>query len=697
MFASGNASKNFTPIASTFAGRPSTTVPPAAQTFEPLAKSVLRHRLIYNIFAYSAAFSLVSKVFLVGEGDASVVLRLFQPNTWVNASLTWIVGVLPIIVVRKLYSTRAWILEYGFIWLLISTRSANPAPASSPSKTMASAIAKPSTCRSIGVYIASAIMLLSLNLISTSDHGDMHLGVFVKSRKHPYYLNGRLIFLVLAQLWLSVSFALRNIMLERFVFRWSKVAPSLDAPFMPKNLVKLLLTVTLFTFCSFVLYNVAFGLARLLILPVCLRLPIVRTLIRPFAAHFVKGPWTLSLPLRHLSLEFHGFAVGVTTLANWEFAESLFDVYVPQPMKVGSMTADPNVTLISGITSADSFFLHFAYAELRDVATDDSTASAARRTALFSDQKFSPSLWSTLAREALLRLGQDYQTFLRRGKPAPPAAVPASAAAPKNPDPPSTPLLRQAIYKAPRQSPISKVLDSFASDSQPTKATDVVAAQVETRAKDVVPIPELFRSVSAPSAVTPAPVVGPTQQPVASSSIIVARVKQECGGLVVKYSPPWSREVAARWHEWWTRDRINKVAETCLPNRELDALIIQVLAGLVCASLAEDRYGVVQRDIPRIIEALLSFLAALEEYQVEVGKLYVPPTPEEVTQHDLKILEEKECTKVEVARATEVIGVVSDALKSGVADIVRTFGDKLVAFKFPPRIAKKLQSFVDYI
>jgi nucleoporin NDC1 len=36
------------------------------------------------------------------------------------------------------------------------------------------------------------------------------------------------------------------------------------------------------------------------------------------------------------------------------------------------------------------------------------------------------------------------------------------------------------------------------------------------------------------------------------------------------------------------------------------------------------------------------------------------------------------------------------ALKSGVADIARTFGEKLVAFKFPPRIAKKLQSFVDY-
>jgi nucleoporin NDC1 len=36
------------------------------------------------------------------------------------------------------------------------------------------------------------------------------------------------------------------------------------------------------------------------------------------------------------------------------------------------------------------------------------------------------------------------------------------------------------------------------------------------------------------------------------------------------------------------------------------------------------------------------------------------------------------------------------ALKEGVARIVRTFGDRLLAFKFPLRIATKLQSFVDY-
>ncbi len=46
---------------------------------------------------------------------------------------------------------------------------------------------------------------------------------------------------------------------------------------------------------------------------------------------------------------------------------------------------------------------------------------------------------------------------------------------------------------------------------------------------------------------------------------------------------------------------------------------VVVLSGLVCASLTEDRYGVVQRDIPCVLEALLVFLMALEDAQKEIA------------------------------------------------------------------------------
>jgi Nucleoporin protein Ndc1-Nup len=81
--------------------------------------------------------------------------------------------------------------------------------------------------------------------------------------------------------------------------------------------------------------------------------------------------------------------------------------------------------------------------------------------------------------------------------------------------------------------------------------------------------------------------------------------------------------------QWWSRPRASRVADSVVPNRESGILIaegwqacpqcfiieanrrILVLFRLVlCASLTEDRYGVVQRDIPRILEALLVFLTS---------------------------------------------------------------------------------------
>jgi hypothetical protein len=43
-----------------------------------------------------------------------------------------------------------------------------------------------------------------------------------------------------------------------------------------------------------------------------------------------------------------------------------------------------------------------------------------------------------------------------------------------------------------------------------------------------------------------------------------------------------------------------------------------VLAGFTVASLEEDAYGVLQKDIPRILEALTSYLIMLEKYTLEL-------------------------------------------------------------------------------
>jgi nucleoporin NDC1 len=88
----------------------------------------------------------------------------------------------------------------------------------------------------------------------------------------------------------------------------------------------------LFTSFSLTLYGVVFGLSRMLVLPLLLKLPVVSSIVRPFVAHFASGTWTLTLPLLHWSLLVRSFTMGLVTLMSWEFAESLFDAYVPQVM-----------------------------------------------------------------------------------------------------------------------------------------------------------------------------------------------------------------------------------------------------------------------------------------------------------------------------------------------------------------------------
>ena len=88
--------------------------------------------------------------------------------------------------------------------------------------------------------------------------------------------------------------------------------------------------------------------------------------------------------------------------------------------------------------------------------------------------------------------------------------------------------------------------------------------------------------------------------------------------------------------------------------------IALALCSLVCASLTEDRYGVVQRDIPRILEALLSYLTAIEDYQAEIIAKNPVPSPEELNGLSAKEAAEKQELAYDIARAGQVLSEVAD-------------------------------------
>ena len=81
---------------------------------------------------------------------------------------------------------------------------------------------------------------------------------------------------------------------------------------------------------------------------------------------------------------------------------------------------------------------------------------------------------------------------------------------------------------------------------------------------------------------------------------------------------------------------------------------------MVVASLEEDRYGVVQRDIPRILEALIMFMNAVQTYQAELALLHQALTPESVAAMTPEEFAERVRVNEEVERASKVVSVVGD-------------------------------------
>lgn len=94
-----------------------------------------------------------------------------------------------------------------------------------------------------------------------------------------------------------------------------------------------------------------------------------------------------------------------------------------------------------------------------------------------------------------------------------------------------------------------------------------------------------------------------------------------------------------------------------------NSLLSQGLAYLTAHSLEEDAYGVVQKDVPRVIEAVLSFTAALEAYAQELEKLTsaAHPVPPEGDADD----EMRRYLETRRLKESEAIGEIVGPLLTG--------------------------------
>ncbi|KAF8344848.1 nucleoporin protein Ndc1-Nup [Amanita rubescens] len=718
-------------IRSSLAVRPQPSAPSPQQSYIPLGKLILKQRLVRHVFFYSALVCWIQgyiwTVWILGGVEqlgSSTFVAPFYPLTLLLAGATWLVAALPAIVIRKTYLTTT------------------PTPAASPSSLLKSALSKPSTSRSTATYLLSSILILLLHVIFD---GDAKLRLFVKSkfvyffsslvyahsghRKHPLYLNPRLIYLIFSQAAIALIYTFRNILLDRFVFRFSP--SSSPRPLISTfTILHALVICTILATLSTPLTCIAFGLSRFA-LPLLYRAPLLPYILKPFTAHFIRGSWTLFLPLHHFPLLVRGWSIAYTTLLTWESASLLFELSTSQPITVSHLTADSNVALISGIsTSTSPFPFHvFAYLELRNAASSQHPPSTALRSSLFSDQKYAPSLWSHLVRQSLLLLGHDFQALLHRGQPPPPspassATQPSDAAKKAGPTTPfpSTPIkfvsTSSSAFKPLGSStgptgqqqrpswatPARAVAECLASDGPLARAVEEGTDEVE---EVVGKVPELFRSVLRSS--TPAKREG---APLPAAAAAKQNGGDGMGGGVFNN------------YEWWTRERVHKLVENGVSNKDLDLVVFDMLSHYVCASLTEDQYGVVQRDIPKILEAMIRFLREVDKWRAEIlaassspasgtaAAANVSPSNSTTTttttdspsrpanadadaNANSKSKEDQQAEE-ERAKANAILTELSDGLRESIGRIVRTFGNKLMAFKFPPVVASGVQGFMDY-
>jgi nucleoporin NDC1 len=197
------------------------------------------------------------------------------------------------------------------------------------------------------------------------------------------------------------------------------------------------------------------------------------------------------------------------------------------------------------------------------------------------------------------------------GRLDPPAPQPKA----KGPVAPNTPVVRNAVFKNTPCSPLHSVVESLAADGAVTQAL------THSLDSTVAHLPDLFRSAGPPAPVAAVQKTAPAK---AAKPTLLGKVQIPTGFIPGCWQPlgrwdnggralaqvvspillcPIVRAAFLSIAEGWQACPQCFIIEA---NRRISVLFRLVL----CASLTEDRYGVVQRDIPRILEALLVFLTS---------------------------------------------------------------------------------------
>ncbi|KAF9965576.1 Nucleoporin NDC1 [Mortierella alpina] len=368
------------------------------------------------------------------------------------------------------------------------------------------------------------------------------------------------------------------------------------------------------------------------------------------------GPRWYSIGLA-TRLFFSSFSLAVF----FESVHLLCDHFLVQKMNVTASSVDPNACIITGLkvdesnSSPETLLTYHAFQELAHLAAHQ----AARRTDLFSDTTCVPSPWNQLSSRCIAVLDKAAGRIDLASSTAP-TTVAADG--------------DQALNSSVRRRLAPGQGGAFESNIfRPTKHDN------------------FFDSLKGSS----------TEELLAKSRIKTDKTLAEKDSAKrpnVAASRDRLEIVAFRWMSKTIRElvlshpeiqkQLKKIPSPQVLHATDDLHLVmwsfQSLARLVMASYKEDRYGVVQKDIPRILESMLGLLVTLEAFMWAEGRTVAyegSSYPAPVNARKLVITQSRTLCK---------------ALKTSISQIVVTFQDQLSDLTLATAHADRLRRFTEF-
>ncbi|MCJ1392234.1 hypothetical protein MMC18_005101 [Xylographa bjoerkii] len=334
-----------------------------------------------------------------------------------------------------------------------------------------------------------------------------------------------------------------------------------------------------------------------------------------FCIRWVAWPWTVRIarviwniqrdsapprfPPYHIGLILRSFVAGLMLLCIWEFSNAAFSAYVAQePLKNGQPlttdSRDPNGSLLNGLRSKKEIPKTFAFWELLYITQ----RYTIRKNSIFSEiDRAGGATWAQVLNTSLATIQVITSRIIDFEHPR--TSAPQAAQQPQ-----------QKVERLPRIVPPIKYGNVISSPSEPTGSREILESTISSMAR---------------SHGQSAPISSPIS-PRAKRAIVYARDKLLTTDQINAINPAGLKSLLSNYVNQFLSTPIigapfrqtfeRRICRVVLgsPYSQLNITVsaIDSVANLALASLREDQFGTVNKDLPLIIRTFANAIQSVE-------------------------------------------------------------------------------------